>query len=116
MVYFRTFDRFFFYSFYGRHVVILGDLCVTCVFARILICFRFPFITCIRPKNFGTHSSLGDLHSVKESYHLGFISNLHPSKGILSLSHFLGDLHPVKESYHLGFVSDLHPSKGNLIT
>ena len=78
---------------------------------RVLTYFCFPFITCIHPKNFGTHSFLGNLHLVKESYHLGFVSDLHPSKGILSLSHFLGDLHPVKESYHLGFVNDLHLSK-----
>ena len=87
---------------------------MTCVFVRVPIYFCFPFITCIHPKSFGTHSFLGNLHLVKESYHLGFVSDLHPSKGILSLSHFLGDLHPVKESYHLGFVNDLHLSRGIL--
>ena len=37
---------------------------------------------------------LSDLHSIKESYHLGFVSDLHPSSRILSLSLFLlSDLH-----------------------
>ena len=48
---------------------------------------------------------------VKEFCHLGFVNDLHPSSGILSLSFFLfGDLHSIEESFHLGFVSDLHSS------
>ena len=111
MVLFSYLQWFFFYSFYDRHVDILH---VTCVFQRILICLCCLFLTCIHPRNSSTHSVLGDLHPFKESYHLGFINNLHPSKGILSLSQFLCDFHPVKESYHLGFISDLHLSKGIL--
>ena len=85
MVLFSYLRWFFFYSFYGRHIDILR---VTCVFERILICLCNLFLTCIHPSNSSTHSILGDLHPFEESYHLGFVNDLHLSKGILSLSHF----------------------------
>ena len=116
------------------------DLCVTCVCVRIIVCLHSSKgiqslnhfqVTYIQLRSFVIQTSLviyidlakscplfflGDLHPFKESFHLGFVSNLHPSWWNLITQPFFGDLHPFKELCHLGFVSDLNLSWRNLIT
>ena len=58
----------------------------------------------LSPKSF-----LGDLHPVEEFCNLGFVSDLYPSKGILSLS-LLWVIYIQLRNFHLGFINDLHPS------
>ena len=53
---------------------------------------------------------LGDLHPFKESCHLGFVSDLHPSwQNFITLTFIC--LIPVG-----GIISNLHPSRRNLVT